>query len=109
MDEGTIIMAVITFASVLVALYSVYDGRSRYVDSIQPIISFKLSHASGRLNLEILNTGKSPANNLIVYIRKIEYADCVYDTEQDFISGIPFDLFPDEVVYNQIAVLKDKP
>lgn len=54
MDEGTIIMAVIACASVLVVLYSVYDGRLRYIDSRQPNISFKLSYSSGRLNLEIM-------------------------------------------------------
>ena len=33
MDEGTIVMAVITFASVIVALFSVWEGRKRYIDS----------------------------------------------------------------------------
>lgn len=109
MDAGTIIMAIITFASVIVAIYSVYDGRQRYIDSRQPIISFKLSYYQNCLNLEILNTGKSPASDLIVHVRDIEYADCKYNMNQDNISGIPFDLFPDEVVSNQIAVIKTKP
>lgn len=79
MDEGTIVMAVITFASVIVALFSVWEGRKHYIDSRQPIISFKLTYSSGRLNLEILNTGKSPASDLYVRVHSIEYADCEYD------------------------------
>lgn len=109
MDTGTIIMAIITFASVIVALYSVYDGRQRYIDSRQPIISFKLSYYQNRLNLEILNTGKSPASDLTVHVRDIEYTECEYNREQDNISGIPFDLFPEEVVSNQIAIAPTKP
>ncbi len=104
MEPSTWIMAVITFASVIVALYSVWDSKRRYIDSIQPIISFKLSCQGACLYLEIINTGKSPAHNLIVKVTDITEVDFEYDTKYDLLSGISFDLYPDEVVCNQIAM-----
>ena len=105
MEPSTWIMAAITFASVVVALYSVWDSKRRYIDSIQPIISFKLSCQGAGLYLEIINTGKSPAHNLIVKVIDITEADFEYDRKYDLLSGISFDLYPDEVVCNQIAMV----
>ncbi len=105
MDTGTIIMAVITFASVIVALYSIWDSKHRYFDSIQPIISFKLSHADNWLNLEIINTGKSPAHNLMVKVNGFLEGNVEYRKEFDLLSGQSFDLYPDEVVCNHIAIV----
>ena len=103
MELSTLIMAAITFASVIVALYSVWDSKKRYLDSIQPIISFKLSCIGNWLNLEIINTGKSPAHNLIVKITGFLEGDVEYKNENDMLSGQSFDLYPDEIVCNHIA------
>lgn len=109
MDAGTIIMAAITLASVMVALYTVWDGKARYLHSVQPIISFKLSCSSKHLDLEILNTGKSPAHNVMIHISSIEGLATGYDSKEDNLSDISFDLYPEEVVCNHIARIIDKP
>ncbi len=98
-------MATITLASVIIAAYSVWDSKLRYIDSILPIISFKLSIDKYYMYLEILNTGKSPARKLT--IRIIEITDSnqhenMYHSEVDYLSDVTFDLFPDEIVCNHI-------
>ena len=109
MEPGTIIMAAITFASVIVALYSVWDSKHRYFDSILPIISFRLLIDNGWLALEILNTGKSPAHNLTVRIVGIAETEMGYNPDRDLLSGTTFDLYPEEVVCNYIALADTKP
>ena len=109
MDTGTWVMAAITLASVAVAMYTVRDNKLRYLDSILPIISFKLSYSNKHLNLEIMNTGKSPAYGLVINIRSIEGINKGYNPDNDNISNTAFDLYPDEVVSNHIASVLKRP
>lgn len=104
-DLINILMVVITALSVIVALYSVKDGQKRYIDSIQPVISFKLSPNDSWLDLEILNSGKSAARSINIMIENITELEYGYEECYDFLSGITFDLFPEEIVRNHIAIL----
>lgn len=105
---GTWAMAIVTLISVLVALYEVHDGRERYIDSIQPIISFKLTCSDEHLDLEVLNTGRSPVYNLRIVILKIFGVEGDYDKNSDNFHGAIFDLYPDEEVCNHIARITKK-
>ena len=106
---GTWVMAGVTLISVLVALYEVRDGRLRYIDSILPIISFKLIYSSSHLDLEVLNTGKSPAHNLKIDILQIFGLSDAYTETQDNYHGVSFDLSPEEEVCNHIVQITSKP
>ncbi|MCQ2071407.1 MAG: hypothetical protein MJZ68_09775, partial [archaeon] len=90
MDDGTLIMATITLCSVIVAIYTVYDSKNQYIDSIQPTISLKLTPTSKWLNLEILNAGKSAAYKVSIKIKDIQNLENGYIQEDDNISNIVF-------------------
>ena len=98
-------MASIALFSAAVAFAALIDTRKRYNDSIKPVITFRYTFENDTLFLSVRNEGKSPVQSFSLTVKNINGCHPRYPTgEGDLMSGKTFDLYPGDVVSNQIGL-----
>lgn len=104
-DSYNMVMAVIALVSSLIALVALYDTRKRYKDSMKPVITFRYTYQENGLILAVRNEGKSPVQSFTLKLLEINGYHPRYPTgEGDLMSGKMFDLYPGDIVSNQIGL-----
>lgn len=71
-DRIAILSLIVSAIAVLITIYSNIKNSKRYIDSLKPMLAFKLYEKNGFLVLHIVNNGQSEAKNIIIDFLEIE-------------------------------------
>ena len=98
-------MVLITAISVIIAFITLHRSNEQFKTQTEPTISMILSNGECYLYLTLTNTGKRPAKNLSIEIRKIiNLNEDIYEKRYDRFQNKSFDLYPSESVSSKIGL-----
>lgn len=102
------VATIVTIVSVVLALYYNHMTRKEYLESLKPVLSFRLFEHNDILHLKITNMGKSAAIGINVDIIRMENNEYnIIDEENMFVYN-KFELYPTEEIEAMIGTLETK-
>lgn len=93
-----LVSVIISGIAVLSSIYFSVQTRKQYIDSLSPLLSFRLYEKSGYLFLRIENTGQSEATEISLTFKELSNNGEQNKFELDEILKSKLTLYPNETV-----------
>lgn len=98
-----LVSVIISGIAVLISTYFSVQTRKQYIDSLSPLLSFRLYEKSGYLFLRIENTGQSEATEISLTFKELSNNGEQNKFELDEILKSELTLYPNETVTGGIC------
>lgn len=98
------ISAVISLVSVGTSIYYNNKNQKQYNRSLEPSLSFRLLELNGMLYLQIVNAGKSAAENIKITVKTLENNGSIDGLCLDKLFSESFDLYAGETTQGRVAI-----
>ena len=106
LDNATriaLISVVVSVITLITATIFNYKTRKQYLDSLKPLLSFRLIKYNRYLYLTITNTGNTEAKNVKVTIDELGNNGDSNNKNIDELFKVSFELYPNETVQGMIG------